>query len=204
MKINTSFEQLKEQVQKTIFYLEIKDSFGLMKEVDFQLKKLKDLNGDFDEIDEYSKMLVRLKMLRLALLRDTEVFNLIKESALEMLNDLDLVLEERIEGRQLVYPESLRFEEVNQPIMEALHENLEDIGSEKIFVTGAHGVEIPTVKNWLLDYDRTFGTGPQKDLTWLEYAKKNAVVAHLDTTQADTLRKLLKLYEWLKREHEIE
>lgn len=198
-------DELKQQALDAIFHFEIKEAREIAKEIDYQIKKLSDsFGGRNREAEELAKLLIRLRLLTLPLLKDTEAFNLFKESALEILNDPDLVLEERIEGRQLILPESLRYEEVNQPIMEALHGNLEEIGSEKIFVMGAHGAEIPTVKNWLLDYDRTFGTEPQKDLTWLEYAKKNAVVAHLDTAQADILRKLLKLYEWLKREHEIE
>jgi hypothetical protein len=197
-------EQLKQQVQKVVFYLEVKESFELLKEVKFQLQKAKELIKSQEEIDEYSKMAVRLEMLRFASLRDDEVKRLIKESTLEMLSDPDLVLEERIEGRQLAVEDFMRFETVNQPIMEALHENIEIIGDEKIIVTGANSTEIPTVKNWLLDYDRINGTQPQKDLTWLEYAKKNAISAHLNAAQADLLRKVLKLYEWLKREHDID
>lgn len=197
-------EEFKQKSFDVIFHFEIKEAIELIKEIEFKLKKIKDSNGGEEEIAEYSKMLVRLKMLRLPLLKDEEVFRLIRESAVEMINDPDLDLAERIEGRQLTVPESLRYEMVNQPIMEALHENNEQIGEGKIFVTGANNPEMPTVKNWLLDYDRTFGTEPQKDLTWLEYAKKNAISARLNTSQADTLRKLLKLYEWLKREPVIE
>lgn len=198
-------EELKQQALDVIFHFDMKEAVVIAKEIDYQIKiSSGSFGGRNEETEELAKLLIRLRLLTLPLLKDEEVLRLIKESALEMINGPDLVLEERIEGRQLTFPESLRFEMVNQPIMEALHQNLEEIGSEKIFVTGAPGAEIPTVKNWLLDYDRTFGTEPQKDLTWLEYAKKNAVVAHLDTAQADTLRKLLKLYEWLKREHAIE
>jgi len=198
-------DELKQQALDAIFHFEIKEARSLAKDLEFKIRESSEFSGtDREAIAELSALLIRLKLLAWPLLKDEEVLRLIKESALEMLNDPDLVLEERIEGRQLILPESLRYEEVNQPIMEALHENLEEIGDEKIFIMGAAGAEIPTVKNWLLDYDRTYGTGPQQDLTWLEYAKKNAVSGRLDAAQADTLRKLLKLYEWLKREHEIE
>lgn len=203
-KLNV-FDQLKQQAFDAIFHFEMKEAREIAKEIDYQIKRTSEFSGsNGGEIAELSALLIRLKLLTLPLLKDEEVLRLIRESAIEMINDPDLDLAERIEGRQLTVPESLRYEMVNQPIMEALHENNEPIGEGKIFVTGANNPEMPTVKNWLLDYDRTFGTEPQQDLTWLEYAKKNAISARLNTNQADTLRKLLKLYEWLKRESEIE
>lgn len=198
-------EEFKQKALDAIFHFDMKEAREISKEVEFQIKKLLESHGsNSEEITELSVLLVRLKLLTLPILKDDEAARLVRESVLETLNDPDMDLAERIEGRQLTVPESLRYEMVNQPIMEAMHENTEEIGDRKIYVTGAEDLEIPSVKNWLLDYDRTFGTEPQQDLTWLEYVKKNAISAHLETAQADTLRKLLKFYEWLKREHEIE
>lgn len=198
-------DELKQQAQDAIFHFDMKEAREIAKELEYQIKNLStSYRGNSTEMQELINLLIRLKLLILPLLKDEEVYHLITECAIEMINDPELELAERIEARQLTYPRSLRLEMVNQPIMEALHENNEMIGERKIFVTGSKSLEMPTIKNWLLDYDRTHGTEPQKDLTWLEYVKKNAVAAHLDTIQADTLRRLLKLYEWLKREHEIE
>ena len=202
---NDKLEQIKQKANHAIDYLDTGVAKELVEEINFILIKLSEIpENNEQEIEEYSNLLIRLKLARLPFLKDQEMIRFIKESLVEALNIEEINILERIETRQLLFPRETRYEMVNQPIMEALHENIEEIGHEKIFVAGAHGAEIPTIKNWLLDYDRTYGTEPQKDLTWLEYAKKNAVVAHLDTTQADTLRKLLKLYEWLKREHKIE
>lgn len=198
-------EELKQQATDAIFHFDMKEAREIAKDIEYQITKLSEFSGtDSKDLEELSFLLVRLKLLTLPLMKDEEAERLIKESAVEMINDPDLVFAERIEARQMALPRTVRFEMVNRPIMEALHENTEQIGERRIFVTGSQNPEIPTVKNWLIDYDRTFGTEPQKDLTWLEYAKKNAVIAHLDSVQADTLRKLLKLYEWLKREHTIE
>lgn len=198
-------DELKQQAQDAIFHFDMKEAREIAKEVEYLIIKLSESRGnDREEIGELLGLLIRLKLLILPLLKDEELARLIKESAVEMISDPDLVLEERIEGRQLTVPQSLRFEMVNQPIMEALHENTERISEGKIYVVGSETPEMSMVKNWILDYDRINGTGPQKDLVWLDYVKKSAITARLDAAQADTLRKVIKLYEWLKREHEIE
>ncbi len=194
-------EQLKQQAQKVIFYSEIKEARDLAKEIEFQLKKLRASAVNKEEVEELSKILMRLKMFRLATLADEEVNRLVKEKAIELLTDPDLDLAERVETRQLTVPELLRYETVNQPISEAIHQNQETIGKEKIFVSGNPEPQVPTVANWLLDYDRTYGTEPQKDLTWLEYVNSGANASRLATKDKETLRKLLKFYEFLKPEY---
>lgn len=197
-------DELKQQALDAIFHFNMKEAREVAQEIEYQIKKLSDFSGNNKEqISELSALLIRLRLLILPLLKDDEMARLIKTRAIEMIQDPDLVFEERVEARQLVFPKSLRFEMVNRPIMDALHENGEAISEGKILVTGVKTAELSMVKNWLLDYDRTYGTEPQKDLTWLDYTKRNAIIAHLDSGQADTLRKLLRLYEWLKREHEI-
>ncbi|MDP3057389.1 MAG: hypothetical protein Q8N37_02610 [bacterium] len=204
-KETNKIEQIKQKVKQAVDDLDISSAEEITEEVNFNLSKLLELPENNEQgIEEYSNLLICLKLVRLPFLKDTEMTRFIKESLVGALNVEEINIMERIETRQLLFPRETRLEMVNQPIMEALHENNEQIGGGKIFVTGANNPEMPTIKNWLLDYDRTHGTEPQKDLTWLDYAKKNAISARLNTSQADTLRKLLKLYEWLKREPVIE
>lgn len=196
-----TLDELKQQSQKAITYSEIKEAHDLVKTIEYQLSKLIDAGGKKEEVDDLVNMLVRLKMLRFALLTDGEANELIKAKAITLLEDPDMDLAERIEARLLVFPESLRFEMVNEPITEALHENIEMIGDERIFVQANPVAEEPTVQNWLADYDRTFGTEPQKNLVWLEYVNSGANSLRLDTNGRELLRKLIKLYEFLKLEY---
>lgn len=192
-------EELRQQALDAIMHFDMKAARDIAQELDYQIKKASEFVGaSRADLPELKALWIRLKLLALPLLKDDELVKLIKENAVEMINDPDLVFAERVEARQIAYPESQRFEIVNMPVMAALHECNEKISDGKILVTGSKGPELSTVKNWFLDYDRTYGTEIQKDLTWLEYVKKNAVSAHLDPAQADTLRKLLKLYEFLK------
>jgi hypothetical protein len=195
------FEQNKQKALDAISYFDIKEAREISKELEFQVKKMSETAGNDKEIEECSALLTRLKILTLPLLADEEVMRLIRMRAVEMLRDADLDLAERVETRLLTVPPLLRYEMVNQPIIEALHKNQETIGDERIFVSGNPEAQDPTVENWLLDYDRTFGTGPQKDLVWLEYVNSGANAARLETKEKEVLRKLLKFYEFLKPEY---
>ena len=197
----SSFTQLKQQALDAVSYLDADEAQNIAKELEFQMENLSGMANNEKEIGELSVLLTRLKLLALPLLRDEEVNRLMRERAVEMLTDPDLDARERVETRQLVAPSLLRFETVNQPIMEALHQNQETIGDKKIFVPSRPEAVEPTVENWLLDYDQTFGTGQQKDLVWLEYVNTGKNPIHLEAKDKDTLRKLLKFYEFLKLEY---
>lgn len=191
----------KQQALDAISYFDIKEAREAARELEFQLKKLSEKSGSEKEVQEYSSLLIRLKLLTLPLLRDEEANRLVKEKVIEILNDSDMDLAERIETRQLTVPSLLRYEAVNQPIIEAIHHNEETVGKERIFVSGNPEPQVPTVANWLLDYDRTYGTEPQSDLVWLEYVNSGANASRLGAKEKETLRKLLKFYEFLKREY---
>ena len=195
------FDQTKQKVLDAISYFDIKEAREISKELEFQIKKLSETSGNEGEAKELSGLLTRLKLLTLPLLRDEEANRLIKEKAIGLLTDPDLDLAERVETRQLTVPSLLRYETVNQPIIEAIHRNEETIGRERIFISGNPEPQVPTVANWLLDYDRNFGTEPQKDLTWLEYVNSGANASRLNAKDKKVLRKLLKFYEYLKPEY---
>lgn len=197
--------ELKQQAIEAIQHFDLKDAREIVKEIEYKIKEAGGIDSMRNaDLPELNALRIRLKLLLLPILDDEEMVRIIKESAVEMVNDPDLVFAERVEVCQMAYPMSQRFDAVNTPIIAALHENNEQISNERIYVTGSKTTELSTVKNWFLDYDRTYGTQPQKDLTWLDYVKKNTVIAHLNTAEADTLRRLLKLYEWLKVPHQLE
>lgn len=196
-----NFEELKQKSLDAIFHFDIKEARDISKELEFEVKKLSEASGNAEKFEEYSALLTRLKLLTLPLLKDEEVNRLVKEKTTEMLGDADLDLQERTETILLTAPPLLRREMVNQPVIEALHKNIEIIGDERIFVSGNPEAQNPTIQNWLSDYDRTYGTGPQKDLVWLEYINSGANAARLNTKDKEALRKLLKFYEFLKADH---
>lgn len=198
-------EDIKQRSLDAIMHFDIKEAALVVKDLDYELKKLSEnLNSNPEEVNYLSYLLVRLKILMLPMLADEEVIRLFKTRFVWMIIDEELDLKERIETRQLTSPASVRFESVNGPIIEALHENEERIGQNKIFVQGNNEAVVSTIKNWLLDYDRTYGTGPLKDLVPLDYAANNRNAAPLSAEEKSVLRKVLKFYEFLKVVRKLE
>lgn len=194
-----SLEQTKQKALDAIGHFDIKEAALAAKDLDFEIKKLSEVpDSNQEEINYSSYLLIRLKLLMLPLLRDEEVIRLIRTRLIWMMVDEEIELMERVETRQLACPISMRLEAVNQPIIEALHENQEEIGQGKIFIQGQNDAVLPAIKNWILDYDRTYGTRPQKDLVWLGYAANNKNAAALSPEEKSMLRKILKFYEFLK------
>lgn len=195
-------EKTKQQALGAIFHFDIKEAEAAAKELEFELRKMSEMpNQNQEEISELYRLFIRLKLLTLPRLSDEETIKLFKTDLVLMVNDQELDLAERVETRQLTVPESLRKEMVNQPIIEAMHQNEETIGQNNIFIPGEPAAVAPTVKNWLADYDRTYGTEPQKDLVWLDYVAQSRNASTLSGEEKSVLRKVLKFYEFLKPEY---
>lgn len=195
-----SFEQIKQHAQKAIFYLDIKEAASALKDIEFALRKTSDSNKN-GEATELYLIFIRLKLLLIVRQSDEDLKKLFKMNLILMVNDSEIDLADRVEARQLIFSDSLKYEMVNRLIIEAIHANEELIGQNGIFISGESAAVAPTVKNWLLDYDRTYGTEPQKDIVWLDYVAQSRNTGALSAEEKSTLRKVLKFYEFLKPEY---
>lgn len=153
-----------------------------------------------DEKTNYKNSLIRLQLQALPLYSEEEIAEFFRKNFLKMVNDPDISLYDRFKSKQIAMPYEFA-EDFLLPLIEAIHQNEETIGRERIFVSGNPEAQVPTVANWLLDYDRTYGTEPQSDLIWLEYVNSGANASRLGPKDKETLRKLLKFYEYLKPEY---
>ena len=192
-------EETKQKALEAISYLDAGDAQEAARDLDFEIKKMSGMpDANQEELNYLSYLLVRLKLLSLPNLADEDMARLFKTRLIWLMIDEEIDVTERIETRQLTCPESLRFEVVNQSIIDAIHENQEQIGQKKIFIQGSNEAVVPTIKNWILDYDRVYGTRPQRDLVWLGYTTSSRNAMNLNPEEKSMLRKILKLYEFLK------
>lgn len=195
-------EETKQQALDAIFHFDIKEADVAAHDLEFELRKMSEApDQNQAEIRELYHLFIRLKLLTLPRLSDDETLRLFKTNLILMVNDEEIEIAERVETRQLTVPKSLRYEMVNAPIIEAIHANEETIGQNRIFVPGEPAAVAPTVKNWLLDYDRTYGTQVQKDIVWLDYVSQSRNASTLSAEEKSILRKVLKFYEFLKPEY---
>lgn len=161
-------------------------------------EKISSLSGEDNA--KYQNYLARLQLQALPLFSEDEIAEFFRKSFLKMISDPDINVYDRFKSKQIVMPYELA-EDFLLQIIDAIHQNRETIGDERLLISGAPEAVEPTIENWLSDYDRTYGTEPQNDLTFLNYVKNGSNTQRLSDADKELLRKVLKFYEFLKPEY---
>lgn len=197
-------KKLKDEIEYCLLHHDTSAAYALAEDLRRLLKEdERENNLTEEEKANYKNFLARLQLQALSLFSEEEIAEFFKKNFLKMANDPEISLYDRFKSKQLAMPYEFA-EDFLLQIIEALRKNEETIGKERIFVSGNPEPQVPTAANWLLDYDRTYGTEPQSDLTWLEYINSGANANRLGAKEKETLRKLLKFYEFLKPEYMVE
>ncbi len=196
-----STENLKDEIEKCL----LRRDTGKAKILAEELRRLLIvMDNDYTISEEGKKfwhdLLVRLQLQALALFSEEEIAEMFKKNLLEMLSDQEIDLYERFNAKQIVMPYEL-MEDFLILLLEAIHENEQTIGQNGIFIPGEVAAVDPTVRNWLLDYDRTYGTEAQEDVVLIDYVAQSRNTSTLNAEDKSMLRKVLKFYEFLKPEY---
>jgi len=148
----------------------------------------------------YMKLLERLRLVCMPYLGIGELFDFVKNDYIKSCvqdSDFDLTVNDRIEGNLLL---SFEYENVQktQEIITALKNNDEPLGSKQLVVTNLGRNAAPICKNWILDYDQTFGVDPQPSTSIATYINQNSNAKFLNSKEISILKSLLQLYEEMK------
>lgn len=194
-------ENLKNQIEDCLLHRDTSGAKVLAEDLRRSLIALYNDSGVLDEEKFFwHNLLIRLQLQALPLFFEEEIAEFFKRNFVEMATNEDVDLYERFHSKQIIVPYEL-MEDFLLLIIKAIHANEETIGQNGIFVPGEPAAVAPTVKNWLMDYDRTYGTEPQKDIVWLDYVSQSRNASTLNAEEKSTLRKVLKFYEFLKPEY---
>ncbi len=196
-----SKENLKNQIEDCLLHRDTSGAKVLAEDLRRSMIALYNDSGVSDEEKIFwHNLLVRLQLQAMALFSEEEIAEFFKRNFVKMATDEETDLYERFHSKQIIIPYEL-MEDFLLLIIEAIHANEETIGQNGIFVPGEPAAVAPTVKNWLLDYDRTYGTQVQKDIVWLDYVSQSRNASTLSAEEKSILRKVLKFYEFLKPEY---
>ncbi len=121
---------------------------------------------------------------------------LFKESLLKAIR-VGIDIKERFAIKMNVLDSSL-WPETAQVFLEALTLNEEKIGRENILVEGEPTPSLPSVKNWLRDYNRIYGMEKHDRMIIHKYMTENKNVAKLNQLEKMVLLKVIEFYESLK------
>jgi len=197
--MNNQFNQEKFQkiAQEIIWTEDISRARSLMIKIKNLLKEKPDLSVNQPQLYQYCQdILIKLRFVALTTLPDQQVFNLIKGHFLDALKtgiDVYRILEINLCSRP-VFARG----EFKKGTRQALKENQQKIGSQSLTIEGKPTPQLPTLKNWLLDYDSETGNEKHSELERGQYLAQNPNVRKLEQIEKDLLRKVLKFYDDLK------
>jgi hypothetical protein len=145
---------------------------------------------------KYQQMIVLLRFISLVTLDKNTLLKLFQFHTLDALA-ASIDLNDRMTGRMYLIPE-IAFEDETNEIIVALKENKQRLGSQSIVLKDDTAPSAPLVKNWLTDYDRTFGPEKQTSLQQQQYLAQNPNVKTLTEQEKNILLSLLQFYDNLK------
>lgn len=194
-------EEFKKQIEDCLLHRDTGEAKVLAENLRRGLIILdNDYKATDDEKFEWHNLLARLELQAMPLFANEEIAEFFRKNLLEMVNDEEINIYERFKAKQMVIHYEL-MEDFLLQLIEAIHANEQMIGQNGIFVPGQPEAVAPTVKNWLLDYDRTYGTEAQEELVWLTYVAQSRNASTLNANEKSLLRKVFKFYEFLKPEY---
>jgi len=163
------------------------------------LKKLKGILST-EVYEKYYILLVKLKFFTLEDLSENEIVDLFKKNTvLAFKNELIFSnLESKI--RQVIFsePNIQKRDFLLKDIRNALKENIENLGSERIKLRSSDKLKESSLKNWLADYDYFLGAGKHREIDISNYMFKGKNVRLLKNEEKMILKKILFFYEKLK------
>ena len=145
---------------------------------------------------QYQKLAAYLKLMAIICLDNNTVLDLVQNHYLDSL-EAGIDMNERMNGKMYSIP-TLAWTEYITQLIHALKQNTQQIGSQPIVIKGANEQTQPTVRNWLADYDQTYGPDKQTSIQREDYLARNPNAQLLNEQEKAKLRNVLQFYDNLK------
>lgn len=146
---------------------------------------------------DYIDSIVKLNFLQLNLLSNAKIIELFKKYFLLALKS-GINIEEKIRAKAMGLIALYEIDPFIDDIKNALKENVETLGTERITIGSSEKLVKPYIKNWLLDYDNAVGAKSQGEIEISGYIFKSKNTRKLSPEEKQLLKQILVLYEKLK------
>lgn len=155
-----------------------------------------DLKANPKILAEYQKIVDRLMPVAIPSLRQEEIVVLFKEKLLEIFKEERIDLAEKLQARLVAIPSFSTRDEWRAKLRDALSGNASLLGEQKIELEGRPVAQ--SVGNWIKRYEKALGPLPITQLQFNQFVVNDPEVKKLGEENKVYLRKLLRLYEYLK------
>lgn len=192
-----TFSEIEREVADFVFHTDIKESYLLAKALE---KILPEITPESEYYQRYFKIINQLKFVAFGTLSDKEQEDLLKNHLAVALEMADFNLLDRIKSGISLFPILAR-DEIKKAFRQVILANDQLIGQNKLIIriNNEESQVNPTIANWLKDYNRVLGTEPVDSLAQSQYFSENKNFRNLTETEKEKLKKVIQLYEYLKR-----
>lgn len=162
----------------------------LQREVPYE--KVKELPAEYEE---YIKI---LKLVILSTLSDKDAVNAIEnELVYAFKKGIDIV--SKLDSLYILFADDYNDFQLHKSLARALGTNKETIGTKKILIKGEDDLVRPTVENWIRDFSSSLDSGKSANyIDEAEYFSKNININKLTKDEVEILKKVIRLYNYLK------
>jgi hypothetical protein len=191
------FEKIDKLTNKYYEENYIGDASELWYFLDQLISESSSINNDNSYIlQKYQLILDKLAWISFSFLPSLEMGKLFKTKLIFGVN-LEINVIEEIKSLFSLYTSSRK--RIRKNLLNNIKENIESVGSDELKISSEDNRFIPTVKNWLIDYDRFSVIEKRKDrMAILDYINSNENVKNLSKDQRLVLRSVLELYDFLR------
>jgi len=197
LKSGEFFEQIKNRAQDMMIYDEVHEASKLitsLEQVFNQAKDFKDKN--YYLYVEYKKIIIRLKWQILPMLTDDEVMDLFRNHFSQIYKMPDYDFGQKLKAFLLGFIVFQDRDNFKKDLRQALLNNQEKLTGKKIIINNQE--KIPTVGNWILEYNSNLGSGEVDNIKRIRYFTNSKNIKNLDEKEKARVKTLLDLYERLK------
>ena len=188
-------KKIRDEVVETLKTYFTEDAQEILKEID-KLKNDPEISSDSSKIEELSVYNSLMKFIVFATLPETEQLGLFRSFLVKAFR-LGIDVKNRFSIKMNLTPDIL-WPETVQIFVEAMLQNEEKLGGRPIVVLGEKEEVLPTLRNWLRDYNRIYGMDRHEKIIPHRYLTENPNAQKLNREDQVLLLNILEFYEGLK------
>ncbi|MDD5290531.1 MAG: hypothetical protein PHZ04_00230 [Patescibacteria group bacterium] len=193
------FTEVKEEANKLVSELNSREAYDFSRDLKQSLEEIKDFKIKYyDLYREYWRLIIKLRWLGLPIMveLEKEVVDMFKNHFARVFSIPDFDVWKKLKEVLLGIIVLDNRDKLKKEIRQVLLSNQEKITGKRILIDGQE--KEPTVANWLLDYNKTLGTGKVNNIARTQYLTNGRNIKNLSSEEKKKIRTLFDLYERLK------
>jgi len=191
------FKQVRNQAQDMMIYDQVHEASKLITSLEQVFNEAKDFKDKNHYLYvEYKKIIIKLRWLILPILTDGEAIDLFKNNFTQIYKIPDYDLWQKLKAFLLGFIILEDRDNFKKDLRQTLLNNQEKLTKINLIINNQE--KIPTVGNWILDYNSSLGSGIAENLKKIQYYTNSGNIRKLEQGERDKVKLLLDLYERLK------